>query len=248
MRIKTILSVVIAGCLIPFGTVQASSAEFSMDWSKCSLTMGSGVGNLLTMGDGVSVDALIFTDNHGAAIGGGFPEWRSDLGDSYAYGRNGIGRAVIKEGGQSQIYAGNSNAAVIDLLPGARGNFRIPFAYVLDTQTAGDTSASVSYGFVNNNYQLDGIETAPVTTTGGSFSVGAGAAQKGGGFIDIFLENPTDKLLRFSLLQSFSASASAMTAVPEADTYAMFLFGLGLLAYVARRKAAVGLTSRPAAY
>ncbi|MES2740996.1 MAG: PEP-CTERM sorting domain-containing protein [Pseudomonadota bacterium] len=226
--------------MIPFSAAQAGSAEFSMDWRNSSLTMGSGIGNVLTMGEGVSVDALIFTDNHGAAIGGGYPEWRSDLGASYAYGTNGLGRAVITEGGQSQVFIGNSNAAVIDLLPGARGNFRIPFAYVLDTQTAGDADASVSYSFVNNNYQLDGIDTAPVTITGGSFAIGAGTAQKGSGFIDILLDNPTDKLLRFSLLQSFSASASAsaMAAVPEADTYAMLLSGLGLLAYVARRRRA----------
>jgi hypothetical protein len=116
----------------------------------------------------------------------------------------------------STLAGGTSDRLVIDGLFNAKAGSRITFKI---TDNAGATA--------------DVFQSLKVTDY---FTFASGSAPTANLFSNVnFLAQGTDDR-QFSLTVNSDGSVASVTAVPEPETYAMFLAGLGLLGAIARRK------------
>jgi hypothetical protein len=222
------------------GLASAGTSVLDFNWSGVSLDITKGTGTLQFLGDVTNVGTQIITD-YDSVSESGFHAWSTELGPNQAAGSKDVVSAKMSEAGESRAVVQSYYAAAIDLAAGAKGVFKIPYAYQLDAKGAGDSRSFVQYSFETVNFQADGGgESIPTQVFQNSFSVSSGRADVGQGQIEIYLNNTSDGVLRFALYQTAEAGAFVQSAVPEPAAYMTMGGGLALLGLLSwrRRKAA----------
>ena len=220
----------------------ASSASAALDWANSSLSFIVGSGSWAlndSSANAYTTNGVLSSGNaNGAALATANASQSDALGaasaQSFASGAS-IGSNVTATGGNANAWAGGNLGFSVTLLSGTVARIVVPYTIALSTTGLYGNEAHGEFGLYST-LLTDGTEKLSFNK---AFTIGAQQTQSSSDSISYLLSNFGSGSKTYNVQATAVAWASnAVPAVPEPETYAMLLAGLGLMSAITRRRSA----------